>query len=57
MIVQVKNKNLVDVVVEIAAEIWTEHFTPIIGSEQVEYMLNKFQSSQAITRQIEGNTL
>jgi ribosomal protein S18 acetylase RimI-like enzyme len=33
-------------------EIWEEHYTPIIGVEQVEYMLNKFQSEAAIENQI-----
>lgn len=31
--------------------IWHEYFTPLIGAEQVAYMLDKFQSAQAITRQ------
>jgi len=39
---------------EIAAPIWREHYTPIIGSEQVEYMLNKFQSESAVIEQIEN---
>ncbi|MEZ4937027.1 MAG: GNAT family N-acetyltransferase [Crocinitomicaceae bacterium] len=33
-------------------EIWTEHYTPIIGLEQVNYMLDKFQSARAIAEQI-----
>ena len=33
---------------QIASVIWRQHFTPIIGPEQVEYMLTHFQSSQAI---------
>jgi len=36
----------------LAREIWTEHYTPIIGAEQVEYMLEKFQSEEAIFNQI-----
>jgi RimJ/RimL family protein N-acetyltransferase len=32
--------------------IWIEYFTPIIGSAQVEYMLSKFQSEQAMSIQI-----
>ena len=32
--------------------IWREHYTPIIGTEQVEYMLHKFQSVSAIESQI-----
>lgn len=39
---------------EIAAPIWREHYTPIIGGEQVEYMLNKFQNESAIKQQIES---
>lgn len=37
---------------ELAAEIWTEHYTPIIGSAQVSYMLDKFQNAKAIAKQI-----
>lgn len=37
---------------ELAREIWTQHYTPIIGAAQVGYMLAKFQSAEAITRQI-----
>ncbi len=41
----------------LAREIWQEHYTPIIGSEQVEYMLQRFQSPQAINEQIQGGVL
>lgn len=33
--------------------IWEEHYTPIIGVGQVEYMLNKFQSVAAIQAQVD----
>jgi len=36
----------------LAHEIWDEHFTPIIGKAQVDYMLKKFQSKKAIKEQI-----
>lgn len=39
---------------DLARVIWTEHYTPIIGSEQVEFMLDKFQSADAIAWQIEN---
>ncbi|MFP4192908.1 MAG: GNAT family N-acetyltransferase [Candidatus Hydrogenedentota bacterium] len=39
-------------VAALAHEIWNEHFPPIIGQAQVDYMLDKFQSAPAITRQI-----
>ncbi len=41
----------------LASEIWQEHYTPIIGSGQVEYMLQKFQSPVAIQEQILCGTL
>lgn len=52
-IVKVSDENLVSVVETLAHSIWREHFTPIIGSPQVEYMLEKFQSKRAILNQIE----
>jgi len=36
----------------LAKEIWTEHYTSIIGKAQVDYMLSKFQSIAAIESQI-----
>jgi len=36
----------------LAKSIWTEHYTPIIGLGQVNYMLEKFQSQKAIENQI-----
>lgn len=37
-----------------AEVIWNEHFTEIIGKAQVDYMLNKFQSENAVTDQIKN---
>ena len=39
----------------LAGEIWREHYTSIIGSEQVEYMLDKFQSEKQIYEDIMNN--
>jgi len=39
---------------EMAKIIWHEHYTPIIGAEQVAYMLEKFQSAAAMRSQIEN---
>lgn len=39
----------------LARVIWTEHYTPIIGAAQVEYMLGRFQSEEAVARDIEEN--
>ena len=38
--------------VSMIREIWLEHYTPIIGCEQVEYMLERFQSEDPIKRQM-----
>ena len=39
-------------VAALAEEIWHEHFPPIIGEEQVDYMVEKFQSFDALKKQI-----
>jgi len=36
---------------ELADTIWREHYIPIIGKPQVDYMLRKFQTAGAIARQ------
>ncbi len=45
----VSTSKEIDEVVKIAREIWREHYPPIIGNEQVEYMLENFHSKDAIT--------
>ena len=39
-------------VASLAEIIWNEHFTPIIGKKQVDYMVAKFQSYPALKEQI-----
>ena len=39
-------------IASLAEIIWKEHYTPIIGIEQVNYMLDKFQSPETIQEQI-----
>ena len=39
-------------IADLAEEIWSQHFTPIIGEAQVNYMLDKFQSYPALKEQI-----
>ncbi len=48
----VSTEEQADMVETLAREIWTEHYTPIIGREQIEYMLERYQSGQAILQQI-----
>ena len=42
-------------VARLAERIWNEHYRPIIGQEQVDYMLDSFQSEEAIADQIAGD--
>jgi GNAT superfamily N-acetyltransferase len=43
-------------IADLANVIWTEHYTSIIGEQQVAYMLEKFQSAKAIEEQVkQGN--
>jgi ribosomal protein S18 acetylase RimI-like enzyme len=42
----------IDTVCRLAREIWTEHYTPIIGPAQVQYMLDQYQSPSAVAEQI-----
>jgi len=44
-------------VVLLAREIWNEHYVPIIGRDQVEYMLGRYQSEPAVAEQIREGTL
>ena len=36
----------------IADEVWHQHFSSILSSEQIDYMLDKFQSEHAMTKQM-----
>lgn len=44
--------NEIREVAVLANEIWHQHFIPIIGEAQVDYMVEKFQSYPAISKQI-----
>jgi RimJ/RimL family protein N-acetyltransferase len=41
-------------IADLAHEIWREHYVPILGADQIEYMLEKFQSAQAIQAAVLG---
>ena len=51
-IMPVVNMELVYALSPLAEEIWHEHFDKIIGSDQVDYMLEKFLSPEALVEQI-----
>jgi GNAT superfamily N-acetyltransferase len=48
----VNQNESINLVAGLAASIWHEYYTPIIGSAQVTYMVEKFQSPDAIAQQI-----
>jgi ribosomal protein S18 acetylase RimI-like enzyme len=52
MIREYTEKIELEELVVVIREIWREYYTPIIGAAQVEYMLETFQSVEAMTRQI-----
>lgn len=54
MFVPVTEEAAIRSVASLAATIWREHYTPIIGAAQVEYMLSHFQSAEAIAHQIQA---
>jgi GNAT superfamily N-acetyltransferase len=56
LISKVAKQLEVAAVAELAEEIWREHFTPIIGADQVAYMLDRFQSAGAISSQLDSGT-
>ena len=53
MFVAVNTREMVQRVVVLAKCIWKEHYSAIIGEEQVSYMLREFQNSEAIHDQID----
>ena len=54
---RVTTSSQAELVAGLAKTIWYDHYSPIIGREQVEYMLGKYQTSKAILAQteLEGN--
>jgi len=57
MFIEVSTQDQIEMVESLAKEIWTDHYIPIIGKEQVDYMLDRFQSKQAISEQIKTGFL
>jgi GNAT superfamily N-acetyltransferase len=51
-IIRVRRPAQFALVARLAREIWEAHFIPLIGRAQVDYMLERFQSVPALTRQV-----
>lgn len=52
MIQKVADIHDIEITATLAHKIWNEHYVAIIGQQQVDYMLDKFQSIHAIKTQI-----
>ncbi|HXX80760.1 MAG TPA: GNAT family N-acetyltransferase [Thermodesulfovibrionales bacterium] len=57
MFLEVLTEKQIEIVGSLAEEIWTEHYIPIIGKAQVDYMLDRFQSKESISEQIRSGFL
>ncbi len=53
MIVPVTTQEHVAITANLAHKIWNQHYVPIIGQAQVDYMIAKFQNEEAFTKHIE----
>jgi len=50
----VQSPEEIQITSKLATDIWNEYYVPIIGQEQVNYMVDKFQSPNAIETQIKN---
>ena len=51
-LVEVHTQQQIEAVAALADEIWHEWFPSILSTEQIDYMVDKFQSARAMTEQI-----
>jgi ribosomal protein S18 acetylase RimI-like enzyme len=56
-IIKASTEKQMDSIESLAREIWTEHYVPIIGRAQVDYMLARYQTKQAVRAQIASGAL
>lgn len=54
-LIKVASYDDINTIISLSGIIWREHYTPIIGAEQVEYMLDKFLSYNIIDEYIKDN--
>lgn len=48
----VRSSKEIELTAHIADIVWREHYIPIVGKAQIDYMLEKFQSVKAMQKQI-----
>lgn len=54
---KVESTDEIDKVVVLADNIWNEHYASLISKDQIDYMLEKFQSTDAISKAINEGAL
>ncbi|GIP32806.1 GNAT family N-acetyltransferase [Paenibacillus sp. J2TS4] len=52
VITRVETEEEVELLAQLASKIWNEYYISILSKEQIDYMLSKFQSVQAIAGQM-----
>lgn len=57
MITPATSPEHIAITANLAHKIWNQHYVPIIGQAQVDYMIDKFQNVEAFTKQIEDGYL
>ena len=51
-LIPVTDEQRIRLVAELADRIWHEHYAGILAQPQIDYMVEKFQSADAVSRQI-----
>ena len=52
--INIKSEEEIQALANLASEIWHEYWTVILSIQQIDYMVEKFQSTVAIENQIKG---
>ncbi len=57
VISKANSESDINLIATLGKEIWHQHYDSIIGPDQVNYMLDKFQSEKAVAEQIKNSTI
>ncbi|MFD0990837.1 GNAT family N-acetyltransferase [Mariniflexile jejuense] len=52
-IISATTQHQINQIAILADEIWREYYIPMVGKPQIDYMLEKFQSAEAIKNQVD----
>ncbi len=54
--INIKTDSEIKILADLACEIWHEYWPTLLSNEQINYMVNKFQSFDSIKNQIQYNS-